>query len=165
MLIRQHSINFPNSGSLNTALNKFDEKLEKIKKIQSIEQLISIVTDIAYHNPKVIPVCCAIISKLLDKLDDHKPIAALVHKKLSKIPNSGFIQIWLQRMLKADLDSYEFSEKMCELHNKKESLWNHSWVEGVRMRKILSDTPIFQMDEFNKLDSIIPNNEIDLFDY
>lgn len=81
------------------------------------------------------------------------------------MPNSGFTQIWLQRMLKADLDSYGFSEKMCELRNKKNSLWNHSWVKGVRMRKILSDTPIFQMDEFNKLDSIIPNNEIDLFDY
>lgn len=165
LLIRQHSINFPNSGSLNTALNKFDKKLEEIKKIQSIEQLISIVADIAYHNPKVIPVCCAIISKLLDKLNNHKPIATLVHKKLSKMPNSGFTQIWLQRMLKADLDSYGFSEKMCELRNKKNSLWNHSWVKGVRMRKILSDTPIFQMDEFNKLDSIIPNNEIDLFDY
>lgn len=53
LLIRQHSINFPNSGSLNTALNKFDKKLEEIKKVQSIEQLISIVTDIAYHNPRL----------------------------------------------------------------------------------------------------------------
>lgn len=165
LLIRQHSINFPNSGSLNTALNKFDKKLEKIKKIQSAEQLISIVADIAYYNPKVIPVCCAIISKLLDKLDEHKLIAKLVHKKLSKMPNSGFTQIWLQRMLKADLGSYEFSEKMCELYSKKISLWDHSWVKGVRMRKILSDTPIFQVDEFTNLDNIIPNNEIDLFDY
>ncbi|OOF81742.1 cobalt transporter [Rodentibacter ratti] len=162
LLIRQHSINFPNSGSLNTALNKFDKKLEEIKKIQSIEQLISIVADIAYHNPKVIPVCCAIISKLLDKLDDHKPIAALVHKKLSRMPNSGFTQIWLQRMLKADLDSYKFSEKMCELHNK---IWNHSWIKGRNMLRILSDTSIFQVDEFNSLDSIISNSEIDLFDY
>lgn len=163
LLIRQHSINFPNSGSLNTALNKFDKKLEEIKKIQSIEQLISIVADIAYHNPKAIPVCCAIISKLLDKLRNHKPIATLVHEKLSKMPNSGFTQIWLQRMLKADLDSYEFTEKMCALQ--RISLWNNSWVKGRNMINILNNTPIFQQNEFDKLDSTISNDEIDIFDY
>lgn len=165
LLIRQHGINYPNSGSLNTALNKFDKKLEKAKKLYGIEQLVSIASDIAYHNPKVIPVCCAIISKLLNRLDKHEPIAVLVHQKLSRMPNSGFTQIWLQRMLKANLNSYSFSEKMCELHSKKVSLWNSDWVKGRRMLKILNDTPIFQKDEFERLDSVIPNNEIDIFDY
>lgn len=164
MLIRQHSINFPNSGSLNTALNKFDKKIEKAKAIKSIEQLVSIVTDIAYHNPKVIPVCCAIISKLLDKLDDHKPIAELVYKKLSRMPNSGFTQIWLQRMLKADLNDYIFSEKMCDFN--KISLWNNEWIKDKSiMLNIINNTPIFYRDEFDKLDSIISNSEIDIFDY
>lgn len=97
LLIRQHSINHANSGSLNTALNKFDKQIERIRnkkgKVRNIEQLISIATDIAYHNPKVIPVCCAIISKLLSELDDSKHISLLVHEKLSKMPNSGFAQI------------------------------------------------------------------------
>lgn len=31
LLIRQHSINYTNSGSLVTALNKFDKKIEKIR--------------------------------------------------------------------------------------------------------------------------------------
>lgn len=163
LLIRQHSINFPNSGSLNTALNKFDKKLEKINKVQSIEQLISIATDIAYYNPKVIPVCCSIISKLLYKLDNPKPIANLVYQKLSRMPNSGFTQIWLQRMLKADLNSYEFTEKMCALQ--RISLWNNSWVKGRKMLEILNNTLIFQQNEFDKLDNIISNDEIDVFDY
>ncbi|TCP92094.1 reverse transcriptase (RNA-dependent DNA polymerase) [Cricetibacter osteomyelitidis] len=163
LLIRQHSINYPNSGSLNKALNKFDKKLENIKKIQSIEQLISIVTDIAYHNPKVIPVCCAIISKLLNKLDNHKPIADLVYQKLSRMPNSGFTQIWLQRMLKANLDDYSFSEKMCDLQGI--SLWNNEWIKGKKILQILENTPIFLQEEFDKLDHVISNSEIDIFDY
>ena len=85
LLIRQHSINYANSGSLNTALNKFDKQIERIRnkkgRVRNIEQLISISTDIAYHNPKVIPVCCAIISKLLSELDDSKRISLLVHSK------------------------------------------------------------------------------------
>ncbi len=163
LLIRQHSISFPNSGSLNTALNKFDKKLEKINVIHSIEQLVSIVTDIAYHNPKVIPVCCAIISKLLNNLDNHKSIAKLVHQKLSRMPNSGFTQIWLQRMLKSDLGDYYFSEKMCNLQEV--SLWNNKWVKGRNMLNILNNTPIFQKDKFDKLDNVIANDEVDIFDY
>ncbi|ATD65579.1 RNA-directed DNA polymerase [Neisseria weixii] len=161
LLIRQHSINFPNSGSLNVALNKFDKKLEKARVINNLEQLVSIVTDIAYHNPKVIPVCCAIISKLLNRLDDHGAMAKLVHQKLSRMPNSGFTQIWLQRMLKADLNTYLFSEKMCDL--KQISLWNNKWVKESKMLDVLNNTLIFQQDEFDKLESIIPNEEIDIF--
>lgn len=169
LLIRQHSINYANSGSLNTALNDFDKKIEMIrnskKKIHNIEQLISITTDIAYHNPKVIPVCCAIISKLLSELDDSKSISLLVYGKLSKMPNSGFAQIWLQRMLKDNLNDFKFSERICGLVNSQITLWNFSWVKGVDMLKVLNKTPIFIQDEFSKLDSIIFNNEIDIFNY
>ena len=131
LLIRQHSINYTNSGSLVTALNKFDKKIEKIRnkkiKIRNVEQLISITTDIAYNNPKAIPVCCAIISKLLSELDDSKNISLLVYRKLSKMPNSGFTQIWLQRMLKENLNEFKFSEKICKLQNCHINLWNYSW--------------------------------------
>lgn len=169
LLIRQHSVNYANSGSLNTALNKFDKKIEKIRnkkrKIRNKEQLISITTDIAYNNPKAIPVCCAIISKLLSELDDSKNISLLVYRKLSKMPNSGFAQIWLQRMLKENLNEFKFSEKICKLQNSHINLWNYSWVKGRNMLNILSNTPIFLQSEFDKLDSVIPNNEIDLFVY
>lgn len=169
LLIRQHSVNYANSGSLNTALNKFDKKIEKIRnkkrKIRNKEQLISITTDIAYNNPKAIPVCCAIISKLLSELDDSKNISLLVYRKLSKMPNSGFAQIWLQRMLKENLNEFKFSEKICKLQNSHINLWNYSWVKGRNMLNILSNTPIFLQSEFDKLDSVIPNNEIDLFAY
>nr|WP_314563135.1 RNA-directed DNA polymerase [uncultured Campylobacter sp.] len=169
LLIRQHSVNYANSGSLNTALNKFDKKIEKIRnkkrKIRNKEQLISITTDIAYNNPKAIPVCCAIISKLLSELDDSKNISLLVYRKLSKMPNSGFAQIWLQRMLKENLNEFKFSEKICKLQNSHINLWNYSWVKGRNMLNILSNTPIFLQSKFYKLDSVIPNNEIDLFAY
>ena len=169
LLIRQHSINYANSGSLNTALNKFDKQIERIRnrqgKVRNIEQLISIATDIAYHNPRVIPVCCAIISKLLSELDDSRHMSLLVYSKLSRISNSGFAQIWLQRMLKDNLSGFKFSEKICELQNNQISLWNYSWVKGKNMLNILNKTSIFLQAEFDRLDNIIPNNEIDPFDY
>lgn len=169
LLIRQHGINYANSGSLNVALNKFDKRIERIRerkgKIRNIEQLISIATDIAYNNPKVIPVCCAIISKLLSELDGSKDMSLLVYKKLSRMPNSGFAQIWLQRMLKNDLEKFRFSEKMCELRASQAGLWNCNWVKHEGMLNILESTPIFLQDEFDNLDNVISNKEIDLFGY
>ena len=125
----------------------------------------SITTDIAYHNPKVIPVCCAIISKLLSELDNSERMSSLVYRKLSRMPNSGFAQIWLQRMLKDNLSDSEISEKICKLKNSQISLWNYDWVNSPSMLNILNNTSIFLQAEFDKLDSIIPNNEIDPFDY
>ena len=134
-------------------------------KVYDIEQLISITTDIAYHNPKVIPVCCAIISKLLSELDNSERMSSLVYRKLSRMPNSGFAQIWLQRMLKDNLSDSEISEKICKLKNSQISLWNYDWVNSPSMLNILKNTSIFLQAEFDKLDSIIPNNEIDIFNY
>lgn len=165
LLIRQHSISYPNSGSLSTALNKLDEKIENREKknINDTEQLISIITDIAYNNPKCIPVCCAIISKLLARMTNDTELAQLIYRKLSRMPNSGFAQIWLQRMLKAKVAEFHFPEKMCNLHNMGANLWNNSWISDRRMNNIIENTPIFLQDEFNELDDIILNDEVAIF--
>ena len=69
-------------------------------------------------------------------------------------------------MLKDNLDNIQFIEKMCKLKNGKVTLWNHNWIQSnSKMYQILSNTPIFLQNEFNNLDSIIPNAEIDLFNY
>ncbi|MCF7521759.1 RNA-directed DNA polymerase [Neisseria sp. ZJ106] len=169
LLIRQHSINFPNSGSVTTELNKLDKKIERLikknRKIHSTKQLISIAADIAYNNPKTLPVCCSIISKLLQESKDNE-LSELVYNKLIKMPNSGFAEIWLQRMLKSDVDRFKFSEKMCLfVSNQKPELWNNEWIKSQRIKSIIENTDIFLKDEFNELDNIISNEEIDLFTY
>lgn len=164
LVIRQHSIEYPNSGSLIVALSYFDKAIEKnISKITYAKQIISIVTDIAYHNPKAIPVCCSIISKLFAKTDEPENIKNLVYEKLMKMPNAGFAQIWMQRMLKSELDSFKFLEKMCQLHQGNISLWNNSWIKSKKILNFLNNTPILQQSEFSQLDATISNDEINIF--
>ena len=80
--------------------------------------------------------------------------------------NSGFAQIWLQRMLKEELLKHNITEKMCLLSSNQDiSLWNNSWVKGQKITKILNKTPIYLQKEFDNLDNIIPNEEIYLFSY
>jgi hypothetical protein len=170
LVIRQHGIEYPNSGSLIKALNDFDKaierRIESKKNISHTEQIISITTDIAFHNPKAIPICCAIISKLLSRIKNKSDISDKIFLKLNKMSNSGFAQIWLQRMLKEELLKHNITEKMCLLSSNQDiSLWNNSWVKGQKITKILNKTPIFLQKEFDNLDNIIPNEEIYLFSY
>ncbi|HHE8799796.1 TPA: cobalt transporter, partial [Haemophilus influenzae] len=106
-----------------------------------------------------------IISKLFTKLEDSEPIKRLVYNKLIRMPNSGFAQIWMQRMLKSDLNNFNFSEKMCNLYKGEISLWNNDWIICSNMLSILKDTPVFQQDEFSQLSNTMSNDEVYIFDY
>ncbi|PJG86341.1 RNA-directed DNA polymerase [Conservatibacter flavescens] len=166
LLIREHSIKHPNSGSLNTALNKFDKKVAKSKRIMHPNQLIAILTDIAYKNPKTISICCSVISKLIDRSDKPEDISRKVFDKLNNMPNSGFAQIWLQRMLKKDVDNYTFKEKLCLIvTDPKEEIWDNSWITSSKVKKIFKTNKVYDKEIFDSLDSIISNDEIDLFAY
>jgi RNA-directed DNA polymerase len=61
---------FPNSGSLLVAMTDF-HKSGLIQKTNpySPKSLVSIVINIAFHNPRVYPVAMAIVSQALDKLE------------------------------------------------------------------------------------------------
>ena len=130
------------------------------------KQIASIITDIAFNNPKSIPICCAIISKLFDKMDEPTSIKKLIYNKLINMPNSGFAQIWMQRMFKSEFESLSFSEKMCALYNGNSALWNNTWINScATMMLDAINTPIFQQDEFDRLDNTISNDEVDIFVY
>lgn len=66
LIIHELSNEFPNSGSLLIALDKFHKRIFGRKKIsEDIVPLISIVVDIAYHHPKSYAISAAILSKFL----------------------------------------------------------------------------------------------------
>ena len=167
LVIRQHSIEYPNSGSLTIALNQLDKRIEKINgKIIYAKQIASIITDIAFNNPKSIPICCEIISKLFDKMEEPANIKQLIYNKLINMPNSGFAQIWMQRMFKSEFKSFTFYERMCALYNGNTELWNNTWINPYATTMLDAiNTPIFQQDEFDRLDNTISNDEVDIFVY
>lgn len=172
LLIKQHSLQYPNSGSLTVALNNFYQQVKKQKSktlIAYFNQIISIVTDIAYHNPKCIAVCCAIISQFLSLLknDVHKNIMLKVYNKLQKAPNSGFSQIWLQRVLKNNTKEIDYTEPLCHLvcGNKGTMIWNHSWINDQKLLAIIKQETIFNKAIFDDLKPVMASDEIDLFSY
>lgn len=172
LLIKMHSLQYPNSGSLMTALNGFYERI-KITNISTsrkyYNQIISIVTDIAYHNPKCIAVCCAIISLFSSILKDeaYKSVAIKVYNKLKKTPYSGFSQIWLQRVLLDKFKEVEYEEKLCDIVTGKPNIaiWDNGWINSKKILDIFKQEKFFKKDVFDKISPVVDSNEIDLFHY
>lgn len=179
LILHNFSKDFSNSGVLLKELQnilkkvnkqtKTNKKKEKFKKKENLEVLISIVTDIAYSNPRTYSIAMAFLSKLFDLLDDINKVECIVNKiskKFETIPNTGHMKIWLQRaIIKSDID-IEFREDICQVISgcTTISLWKNDWLPP-KYKKIIEDNSIYDEVEFNNMDTIINIDEVKIFGY
>lgn len=167
LLIHEFSSKFPNSGSLTKALTKYFNRIKVIKEYKgNLEVLISIIVDIAYKNPKTYPISSAILSKLLSLIDNveiQDKILNVILKKFDKIPNTGHIKLWLQRItIKIDRNK-KYEEPLCEKVNAKTAkIWNSDWLNA-DFQKLLIETTIIDEQIIEKIDKVIDSKEVELF--
>lgn len=168
LLIHDLSQSFPNSGSLNKALTKYFDRIRDIKSTnQNILVLISILVDIGFKNPRTYPIISAILSKflfLIESNQDRKNIVNDVISKFDKLPNTGHIQIWLQRaILKIDKD-IKFDETLCKKVNDNNIIiWNSDWLDN-GIKQFINSIPIIDEKLIGKISDVIELQEVQLFD-
>lgn len=163
LLLHQHSLIYPNSGSVVRGLSELNKK---IPDEEDSIQIISIVADIMLHNPKAIPVCCSIISKVLKNTkENRRPISDKIHQRLMGTSKSEYAQIWLQRMLKDRIKEIDFSESLCKLVKEESGveLWNSSWLSNKKLKAIIDPVRIFDKKLFLEMDEVIRDNEVNIF--
>lgn len=168
LIIHNHGMEFLNSGSLSKALFKFYNSLHKSKLKKNInpEVLISIVVDIAFNNPRTIPVCFSIISKLLSSFrkDESLLIINKMHEKFNQLPNNGFIEVWLQRISYPLDNKTNYKEILCEIVKGKyqNSIWNNKWLpfqDPISMDQIVNNKIL------QEIKPIIEPTEVNIFVY
>ena len=119
LLIHQHAQEFPNAGSVARSLSIFYRRISKVTQLRSsVNVKLSITTDIAFHNPRCYPHAAAIISKLLSFIDDpdeREVIISRIRTKIERLPNTGYMQVWLQRAAIRLMDQIHFTDPLCEL--------------------------------------------------
>ena len=171
LLIHEHSKNFPNSGSVVKALNKFYKNLSKKKMKNPQKVLISVVVDIAFNNPRTYPACVAILSKLISLFSDLKlkeEVGKKIEKKFKKRPNTGYLHVWLQRMyLPLEGINIEYEEPLCQAvqdSEVKSRIWNSNWVGSKELINIMK-TPIIDKKIVDELKEVISVDEFDIFSY
>lgn len=165
-----HSVSelHPNSGTLVKLLSEYQEKMADLSTIdRNIEVMISYTVDIAYRSPKTYSVSAAILSKLFSLLNkkDVKRVAKVIQKKFQKIPNTGLMQVWLQRaLIHSDLVD-TFSEPLCQIVSGQETqLWDSSWLQS-NMRDIVNIDNIFDKDKVDEINPIVQPSEVQIFTY
>ena len=169
LIIYNHSREHPNAGSVVKALDAFYKREGAIDNAHAddVLQLISSIVVIAFRNPRTIPICSAILSKLLSRLEDPNAKAAVFAKTsamFSRIPNTGHLDIWLQRMRYAIDRSGDFREPLCKLvQGNHGPLWDSTWVPDNALRVILDSADIVDRDKLDEKGPIISIDEVSLF--
>lgn len=181
-IIYDLSEKFPNSGTVNKELTEFFKRIENLKKLKyDPVVLISLVTHIMGKSPRTYAISSALISKFISFIHDDKTIheiISLILDRFNKLPNTGLLQIWLQRILikKDYFKDYEgkFDEVLCqkvfyELTKHKirdyNNIWNSSWLTNdlKELKELVDNYAVVDVDTIHKMNPLITRNEVELF--
>ena len=171
LLIHQFALKYPHSGTiekeLQLILKQLREGKDETRNKENIEVLISIVVDITLLNPRTYSISMAILS-ILFGLIDKKLIESIVDKivnKFNSIPNTGYMQIWLQRaIIKLQITQKDLCEPLCKLVGGESiKLWNNKWLHPNNIRILENRSNIVNQDVLNALDAEIQDDEVLLF--
>lgn len=168
LVIHNHAAEFPNSGSLTIALNEFHKRVSRVKSLsESPKPLIAIVVDIAFRNPRTYAICAAILSRLLSFIETNEErldIIKRIRQKFTQIPNTGHMQIWLQRVTFPLDRSIDYEETICKLvAGSTSSLWNNEWISSRELREAVDATKVVDVTIRDDIAPVIPLQEVELF--
>lgn len=168
LIVHEHAVAFPNSGSLVRALSDYDKRLLKRKKMRSsVIPLIAIVVDIACRNPRIYSKAAAILSRLFKFLEGNGEkisMVKLIREKFKKIPNSGHMQIWLQRITYPIDRRISYDEGICRLvAGDSDSLWDNEWISSEDLKTSVDAKKIVIRDVLDNMSPVIHPKEVELF--
>lgn len=176
-ILQIHSLaeKYPNSGSIDKALMRFSDDMEKgVLICNDLIHIASVVTDIAFKNPRTYPYVVSILGKidsLLTKQESEQLFEKIINK-FSLIPNSEYLYIWLQRLSKsAQLKHLEFDSPLCKYaqaickkcpKNHTDKIWDYSAC-GEEVRDIFKNTPFVDVALFKSMTNYPLPEEIKIF--
>lgn len=168
-LVHQLSEKHPNSGTLDKELHNLSKEVEKKSSIKgNVQTMISYVVDIAFKNPRTYSASAALLSKLLSLIKDEDEKLSIIKKilrKFQKIPNTGILELWLQRILINKGHSFTFDEPLCKVVSGKLCLvWNSNWLKD-DLSDLINSTSLIDQKVLKGLKEVIEAKEVRLFAY
>ena len=168
LIIHNHSMKHINSGSLEVALIRYYKRLSRYNKYSRPLPLISIVIDIAYRNPRTYPIASAIVSKLLSFLEtdnEKRSVIGKIVNKFSQIPNTGYLEIWLQRISGSIAPNTDFDELLCKLVSQGTGQpWNSNWIASHDLLQAINTNMVVDGKTFKELSPVVSIEEVELFE-
>ena len=169
LIIHDHCKAFPNSGTAVSALTEYYKRIcdESSGIPNELLQLVSITVDIAFRNPKTYRVCAAILSNLVNYFETKEEKIRIVdgiRNKFSRIPNTGYLDIWLQTVSHKFGGDVDINEALCQLvRGENCHIWNNEWISAPGLVKAMDLSKIVDRDRLNDMDPFVPPDEVELF--
>lgn len=169
LLLFDHSNQYPNGGSLLKPLiylhEHFDEKW--LGESELILASAAILVELAYRNPRCYQLCMAILAKLIDRTakEERRGVARQILEKFKRLPHTGYLQVWLQRIMKPGGIRLDYTERLCQIVDTTNiSLWNNEWLKSdKRLYSIMQAVDIIDRDKLASIPSTIDEEEINIF--
>ena len=169
LCLYRHTVKHGVSGTMVAPLTSWCSRLqsEKIPR-DLIFPLLSIVSEIAFRNPKVYPPCMAAIAILIMGLcwSEKQRAWMMIRDKFNQFPNAGCLQIWLQRIFpSARYKPIQYQEELCGMVNKcvGDKLWSFGWVKNQNLKKEMEATWVVNEEEFKQITPLLSKEELYLF--
>ena len=169
LIVHDHSVRYPNSGSLTRALSKFYRRIHRLKEYEFPLALVSIAVDIALRSPRNYPVIAAIIGaliRLLSTTAEQRNTLEKIRGKFSQHPNTGQMEIWLQRISLEFASDFCFDEPLCKIvQGQVVPIWNNDWIQSKTLLRAVDSAKIIDQKAIEDLSPLLPIEEVELFSY
>ena len=102
----------------------------------------------------------------LETKSEKQEIVKKIRKKFSQIPNTGHLEIWLQRISLPYDSNIDFNESLCQLVlQKNKQIWNNGWISCIDLKKAIDPSKIVDRKELTNTSSqlFISIEEVELF--
>ncbi|MEB6696394.1 RNA-directed DNA polymerase [Mammaliicoccus sciuri] len=164
---------YPNSGSVVRMLNEFNKwRAYKVQnkhdnnKRNEYMQCISIVIEIMLNNTKTVPLCISIISQFIVLLEteERKEVILNIKSKIQVLPNTDLINIWLQRLTLHESQNEIYDTEICKLvSGETQHIFDIDWITNKKYKII--DDEIVNQEIIEKINTVISNEEVSIFNY
>lgn len=149
-------------------LDRLEARLPKNAwKIENPIVLSAILLDIAAKTPAVFPAVATTVSKIMLYLRDSERdnLFDLVVKRTNRIPNNGYMEIWLQRIAVPNQLGFLSKEPMCRLIEDDDvpSLWFNGWIQDDDLKASIGKYSVVDRTILDSLPPDIQNDEFDAF--
>jgi len=169
-LLRLHAFGrrYPNSGALKRLVSEFHSRISKQTDCpDDLDVQVAIATDIAYTSPATIPAVAGILSHLISlaPIDEKTGLWAKVRGKMARVPYNGYLEVWLQRVIKPKALGivFESDEPICRIVNgQAPDLWDCTWIASAALKSAIDVTMIVISDPVEVTEVVQPE-EVELF--
>ena len=167
-------------------MRDFHNRIYGLKKqSMPILPLIAKVADVMYKSPRTYAVCTAILSKLIDFLENEREKRAAVErvrKKFSNIPNTGYLDIWLQRFCHSFAPDIEYDESLCRLvyqctfplieYDESQGIlsqrndiliWNNEWISSDDLQEAVDPIKVVDREILDDIAPVVAPEEVQVW--